>query len=145
MIFTMDQLKNMNAPDSSKFGLHLFNLETGVMPEIDTQCGGLSGTFDCVNKITIEKKVFTGHDIMILTGAHDPNKFGEERYLSNISQPIHICEGAWIASRAIILKGVTIGKYAVVGAGSVVTHDVPPYAVVAGNPAKIIKMIKDGQ
>jgi acetyltransferase-like isoleucine patch superfamily enzyme len=142
MIYTLDQLKNMNSSGNSKFGLHFFNLETGVTPEIDTQCGGISGTLDCINKITIDKYAFTGHDVMILTGAHDPYKFGNERCLSDISEPIHICEGVWIASRAIILKGVTIGKYAVVGAGSVVTHDVPPYTVVGGNPAKIIKLIQ---
>ena len=141
MNFTLDQLKNMNSQDSSKFGLHLFNLGTGTIPEIDTECGGLSGTLDCIQKITIEKAVFTSHDVMILTGGHDPYKFGTERCLSDISEPIHICEGAWIASRAIILKGVTLGKYAVIGAGSVVTCDVPEYELWAGNPAKFIKKL----
>jgi acetyltransferase-like isoleucine patch superfamily enzyme len=46
----------------------------------------------------------------------------------------------WIGANAVILKGVTIGDGAVVGAGAVVTSDVPPGAVVAGNPAKVIKM-----
>lgn len=55
------------------------------------------------------------------------------------SKPIKIGAGAWIGSRAIILKGVTIGEGAIVGAGSVVTKDVAPYTVVAGNPAKFIK------
>jgi len=52
--------------------------------------------------------------------------------------PIRICEGAWIGARSIILKGVTIGAGAVVGMGSVVTRDVPPRTVVAGNPARVI-------
>ena len=56
--------------------------------------------------------------------------------------PIHICDKAWIGFNAIILKGVTIGEGAVVGAGSVVTHDVPDWSVVAGNPAKVVKMLK---
>ncbi|MGC8751800.1 DapH/DapD/GlmU-related protein, partial [Hydrotalea sp.] len=55
------------------------------------------------------------------------------------SSPIKIADKAWIGFNVIILKGVTIGEGAIVGAGSVVTKDVPPYAVVAGNPAKIIK------
>ncbi|MGP1585275.1 MAG: acyltransferase [Schwartzia sp. (in: firmicutes)] len=52
--------------------------------------------------------------------------------------PIRICDKAWIGMNAIILKGVTIGEGAVVGAGSVVTHDVPPWTIAAGNPAKVV-------
>ncbi|MGN0706903.1 MAG: acyltransferase [Faecalibacterium sp.] len=55
------------------------------------------------------------------------------------SAPVVIKDKAWIGFNAIILKGVTIGEGAVVGAGSVVTYDVPDYAVVGGNPAKILK------
>lgn len=55
------------------------------------------------------------------------------------SSPIIIKDKAWIGFNSIIMKGVTIGEGAVIGAGSVVTNDVPDYAVVGGNPAKIIK------
>lgn len=58
------------------------------------------------------------------------------------SKPIRICNDAWIGMNVIILKGVTIGEGAVVGAGSVVTKNVPAWAVVAGNPAKVVKMLK---
>lgn len=54
-------------------------------------------------------------------------------------KPIKICAGSWIGAKSIILKGVTIGEGAIVGAGSVVTKDVAPYTIVAGNPAKFIK------
>lgn len=57
--------------------------------------------------------------------------------------PIRICSKAWIGMNALILKGVTIGEGAVVAAGSVVTKDVEPWTVVAGNPAKVVKMIKE--
>ena len=58
---------------------------------------------------------------------------------SIITSPITIEDYAWISFNAVILRGVTIGKGAIVAAGSVVTKDVPAYAVVAGNPAQIIK------
>lgn len=54
-------------------------------------------------------------------------------------KPIKICAGSWIGAKVIILKGVTVGEGAIVGAGSVVTKNVEPYTVVAGNPAKFIK------
>jgi acetyltransferase-like isoleucine patch superfamily enzyme len=60
-----------------------------------------------------------------------------------IAKKITIQEDAWIGSGSKILMGVTIGKGAVVGAGSIVTKDVPPYHVVAGNPAKTIKVRRD--
>lgn len=56
-----------------------------------------------------------------------------------VTKPVVIKNDAWIGLNVIILKGVTIGEGAIVGAGSVVTKDVPDYAVVAGNPARIIK------
>ena len=56
-------------------------------------------------------------------------------------KPIIIKEGAWIGAGAAIMKGVTVGKYAIVGANSVVTKDVQDYAVVVGVPAKVIKYL----
>ncbi|WP_281040324.1 MULTISPECIES: CatB-related O-acetyltransferase [unclassified Mesorhizobium] len=53
--------------------------------------------------------------------------------------PIVVGHDVWIGARAIIMSGVTIGNGAVIGAGSVVTKDVPPYAIVAGSPARIIR------
>nr|WP_275298384.1 hypothetical protein [Clostridium sp. YIM B02555] len=53
--------------------------------------------------------------------------------------PLIIDDEVWIGDKALILSGVHIGKGAIVAAGSVVVHDVPPYAIVGGNPAKVIK------
>jgi len=65
---------------------------------------------------------------------------------SNIkSKPVIISNFAWICANVVILKGVTIGEGAIVGAGSVVTKDVPPYTIVAGNPARIIREIPENE
>ncbi|NLG26918.1 MAG: acyltransferase, partial [Chloroflexi bacterium] len=58
-------------------------------------------------------------------------------------EPIVIEDDCWIASGAIVLAGVTIGRGSVVAAGSVVTHDVPPYSVVAGMPARVLRSRRD--
>jgi len=76
-------------------------------------------------------------DWMIVTG-----KLKDIQRPSVPSGPIKIGKGVWIGFNTIILKGVTIGDYAVVGAGSVVVDDIPSRAVVAGNPAHIIKTVR---
>lgn len=58
------------------------------------------------------------------------------------TKPVKICDDAWIGMNVIILKGVTIGEGAIVGAGSVVTRDVPSWTIVAGNPAQVVKQIE---
>lgn len=87
-------------------------------------------------EITIEDDVMIAANVSLLTNNHDPY----EREIL-ICKPIVIRQGAWIGAGATILPGVTVGKYAIVGAASVVTHDVPNYAVVVGNPAKVIKTL----
>jgi len=99
----------------------------------------ITGLIDCTGQVTIEKDVFAGHDIMILTGGHDYNKFGMDRRLDGIVKDTTIQEGAWLGTRCIILPGVTVGRHSVVGAGAVVTKDVEQYTIVAGNPARVIK------
>lgn len=91
--------------------------------------------------ITIEDNVFFGHRVMVLARIHDYSKKGKERVKTILEKPIHIKKGAWIASGAIILRGVTIGENAVVAAGSVVTKDVKNNSMVGGNPAKFIKIV----
>jgi acetyltransferase-like isoleucine patch superfamily enzyme len=94
-------------------------------------------------KIVIDDFVFFGHRVQILSRGHDYNLFNLERQNTIIEKPIHIKEGAWIGSGSMILGGVTLGKHSVVAAGSVVTKNVPDYAIVGGNPAKIIKIISN--
>lgn len=59
-----------------------------------------------------------------------------------VMQPVCIEDNCWIGQNAVILKGVTVGHDSIVGANSVVTHDVPPCSVVAGNPARLIRSLK---
>lgn len=58
------------------------------------------------------------------------------------SKPVTLEDDVWIGDRVIILKGVTIGKKSAIGAGSVVTRDIPPYSVAAGNPARVLRQIE---
>ncbi len=69
------------------------------------------------------------------------NLIKDAKYLDIKSAPVVIEDHVWIGFNLAILKGVTMGKGAIIGAGSVVTKDVEPFTVVAGNPAKIIKRL----
>jgi acetyltransferase-like isoleucine patch superfamily enzyme len=93
--------------------------------------------------ITVGKDAFFGHDVAILTGTHDIEKFGRERQLAfpRSGRDVVIGEGVWLASHVLVLGPVTIGDHAVVAGGSLVREDVPPYTVVAGRPAKVVKTI----
>ena len=86
--------------------------------------------------ITIEDDVMIAANVQLISNNHDTY---ERQVL--LCKPVYIKKGAWIGAGATILPGVTVGEYAIVGAASVVTHDVPDYAVVVGNPAKVIKML----
>lgn len=86
--------------------------------------------------ITIEDNVQIAANVQLITNNHD---FYNRQIL--LCQPVLICEGAWIGAGATILPGIRVGKHAVVGAGAIVTRDVPDYAVAVGNPAKVIKML----
>jgi len=86
------------------------------------------------------------HNSHAISWQHRSNDVNEwmkgKKDWSNVERkPVEIHSKAWIGFNAIILKGVTIGEGAIVGAGSVVTKDVPPYTIVAGNPAKVIREI----
>lgn len=109
-------------------------------------------TLGYMNLISVAKKVVIG-DHCLLAGevkifdnnSHslDPQKRRERTILdqSDVS-PVTIEDDVWIGTNALIMKGVTIGRGAVVAAGSVVTNSVAPYTVVGGNPARVIKVIE---
>lgn len=88
--------------------------------------------------ISIGDYSLIGPGVNLLTINHQQNPYERS---STISKPIVIGRRVWIGAGAIFLSGVTVGDHAIISAGAVVTHDVPENAVVAGNPAKVIKML----
>ena len=100
-------------------------------------------------KVKIGNKVLFGPDVVIIGGDHNVALTG--RFIKDMNDTtlpendadVTIEDDVWIGARAIILKGVVIGRGAVVGAGSVVTKSVPPYAIVVGTPAKVLKFRGD--
>ncbi len=99
-----------------------------------------SHSFICEG-VEIEDYVFIGHGVMFINDKY-PRATTEQGELQTdadwVCVPTLVKKGASIGSNATILCGVTIGENAIIGAGSVVTHDVPPGAVVAGNPARLL-------
>lgn len=108
-------------------------------------------------KIIIGDHVLISHNVNIMdTDSHEMDHLeraegykqiitkGHPSQKGNIrTAPIVIKDHVWISLNAIVLQGVVIGEGAIVGAGAVVTRDVPPWTIVAGNPAKVVKHIKD--
>lgn len=89
----------------------------------------------CVDRVALGDNVIISDSAYICTAEHD---IGDPHFKLKTA-PVTIKDGAWVAAHAIVLPGVTIGKGAVVAAGAVVTRDVPPWTVVAGVPAKVVK------
>lgn len=117
--FTADFGKNIT------FGKHVF---------VNSGC-----RFQDQGGIVIGDGVLIGHNVVIATINHDIDPSMKRK---NHYAPVIIGNHAWIGSNATILPGVTVGSWAVVAAGAVVTKDVEPYTVVGGVPARIIKRIK---
>lgn len=107
-------------------------------------------------RIIIGDHVLIAHNVNIFDNDTHPTDYLERRndayniifkgirknYPSLKSKPVVIEEDAWIGCNSVILKGVKIGRRAVVASGSVVTKDVPPETMVAGNPARVVKLLK---
>jgi acetyltransferase-like isoleucine patch superfamily enzyme len=156
--FSSDKKPLVIGKNSLVSGSFIFELPSGEISIGDrTFIGG--GMFISIDKITIGSDVMISwgctisdndshssiseerkNDVLEWKRGVDEGKVGGYKNWTNVKRaPVKINDKAWIGFNAIILKGVNIGEGAVVGAGSVVTKDVPPYAIVAGNPAKVIR------
>ena len=100
--------------------------------------------YDCVlldcTKIVIGDNVLIGPGTKIVTASH-PVDVNERRDRITLCRPVKIGNDVWIGAGVVILPGITIGDRSVVGAGSIVTRDVPPDTVVAGNPARKLRSL----
>lgn len=120
----------------------------------DNSLIGGGTVMDCALAITVESDVLVSYECMISDCDNHSVKFSSRQrdladwmngmqhdWTESAMAPVRICRGAWIGARSIILKGVTIGEGAIIGAGSVVAADVPPFTIAGGNPARVIRAL----
>jgi acetyltransferase-like isoleucine patch superfamily enzyme len=139
-IFNFVNAYGCSIDDGSKVGAFV-EIQKGA--SIGKNCKISSHTFICEG-VHIEDNCFIGHGVMF-TNDLFPRATNEDGSQQSDADwkviETHVKKGASIGSNATILCGITIGEGALIGAGAVVTKNVPPRTVVAGNPAKVIKSI----
>ncbi len=139
-IFNFVNAYGCSIDEGSKVGAFV-EIQKGVF--IGKNCKISSHTFICEG-VHIEDNVFVGHGVMFTNDLFPraTNADGSQQTEADWKViETHVKKGASIGSNATILCGITIGENALVGAGAVVTKNVPPNTVVAGSPAKVIKTI----
>ena len=141
-IFAFTNLYGCQIGDDVKIGTFV-EIQKGA--SIGNRCKISSHTFICEG-VVLEDDVFVGHNVTFINDLY-PRATNEGGQLQTEADwkciPTRIGRGASIGSSATILCGVTVGPRAIIGAGSVVTRDVPADAIVAGNPARVIRMIHE--
>ena len=137
-IFGFTNLYGCEIGDDVKIGTFV-EIQKGV--KVGRRCKISSHTFICEG-VTLEDEVFIGHNVTFINDRYPRATNGGGTLQSEADwqcEPTVVKRGASIGSGATLLCGVTIGERAIVGAGSVVTKDVPPGTIVAGNPARILR------
>lgn len=139
-IYDFTNLYGCEIGDDVKIGTFV-EIQKGA--KIGNRCKVSSHTFICEG-VALEDEVFIGHNVTFINDRYPRATTGTGQLQTDSDWkciPTVVKRGASIGSGATILCGVTIGENAVVGAGSVVTKDVPPGGVVAGNPARLVKSL----
>ena len=140
-IYAFVNLYGCEIGDESSIGAFV-EIQKGA--KIGARCKIQSHTFICEG-VTIEDEVFVGHNVSFINDLY-PRATAEDGRVQTERDwkviPTLVKQGAAIGSGAVLLGGITIGQGAVVGAGSVVTRDVPAGSVVAGNPARVLRMVE---
>ena len=124
--------------------MQVYNDLTGEQSKIkigDNCYIGYNNTFLAGGNITLEDGVLMASNILISSENHSINPESPDYYMNQklSCAPIIVGEGTWIGEKVSILSGVTIGKKCVIGAGSIVTKDIPDFSIAVGSPAKVIK------
>jgi acetyltransferase-like isoleucine patch superfamily enzyme len=141
-IFAFTNLYGCELGDDVKVGTFV-EIQKGA--KIGNRCKISSHSFICEG-VTLEDEVFIGHGVMFTNDLLPRATAGDGKLQTEADWacvPTLVKHGASIGSNATLLCGITIGERAIVGAGSVVTKDVPPRAIVAGNPAKVIRYLPE--
>ena len=127
--------------DESKIGAFV---EVQKNAKIGKRCKISSHTFICEG-VTIEDNVFVGHGVVFINDSFPRATTADGQLKTEAHWTVErtlVCRGASIGSGATVLSNVRVGENAIVGAGSVVTQDVPPNSIVAGNPARLLRYIE---
>lgn len=142
-IFAFTNLYGCEVGDESKIGTFV-EIQKGA--KIGRRCKISSHTFICEG-VTIEDEVFVGHNVTFTNDLFPRATNGAGSLQTDADwscAPTLVKRGASIGSGATLLCGITVGENALIGAGSVVTRDVAPNSVVAGNPARVIRVLPVG-
>lgn len=116
------------------------NISSGQRVVMGDNCGLAEGLV-ILGDVSAGNDLMLGPDVVMISYNHEysDTKIPMRAQGASASRPITIGDDVWIGMRAIVMPGVTIGSHAIVAAGSIVTKDVPDWAIVGGNPAKVIK------